>query len=226
MIFFKKIIFICSIWIKIQTKTTCHIWLSCLANFFNLTTNSSVCLSDSLYLFLFLFFFLAIKFCKKLSAVKYITFILSFCFKIFLSVLFPSTWNSSAAAAKSLQSWPTLCDPIDGSPPGSPIPGIFQARTLEWVAISFSNAWKQKVKVKSLSRVRLSDAMDCSLPASSIRGIFQARVLECGAIAFSWNSPNLYLLEAIKTIKYPNFFSAKDLWGVLCYSKIPPKSHG
>ena len=60
-----------------------------------------------------------------------------------------------AAAAKSLQSCPTLCDPIDGSPPGSPIPGILQARTLEWVAISFSNAWKWKVKVKSLSRVQL-----------------------------------------------------------------------
>ena len=58
-----------------------------------------------------------------------------------------------AAAAKSLQSCPTLCDPIDGSPPGSAVPGILQARTLEWVAISFSNAWKWKVKVKSLSRV-------------------------------------------------------------------------
>ena len=55
--------------------------------------------------------------------------------------------------AKSLQSCLTLCDPIDGSPPGSPFPGILQARTLEWVAISFSNAWKWKVKVKSLSRV-------------------------------------------------------------------------
>ena len=59
------------------------------------------------------------------------------------------------AAAKSLQSCPTLCDPIDGSPPGSPVPGILQARTLEWAAISFSSAWKWKVKVKSLSRVRL-----------------------------------------------------------------------
>ena len=59
-----------------------------------------------------------------------------------------------AAAAKSLQSCPTLCDPIDGSPPGSAIPGILQARTLEWVAIS-SSAWKWKVKVKSLSRVQL-----------------------------------------------------------------------
>ena len=62
----------------------------------------------------------------------------------------------AAAAATVLQSCPTLCDPIDGSPSGSTIPGILQARTLEWVAISFSNAWKWKVKVKSLSRVRLS----------------------------------------------------------------------
>ena len=61
-----------------------------------------------------------------------------------------------AAAAKSVQSCPTLCDPIDGSPPGSPAPGILQARALEWVAISFSNAWKWKVTVKSLSRVRPS----------------------------------------------------------------------
>ena len=61
---------------------------------------------------------------------------------------------SVAAAAKSLQSCLTLCDPIDGSPPGSPVPGILQAKTLEWVAISFSNAWKWKVKVKLLSRVR------------------------------------------------------------------------
>ena len=57
--------------------------------------------------------------------------------------------------AKSLQSCLTLCDAIDGSPPGSPVPEILQARTLEWVAISFSNAWKWKEKVKSLSRVRL-----------------------------------------------------------------------
>ena len=60
-----------------------------------------------------------------------------------------------AAAAKSLQSCPTLCDPIDGNPAGSAIPGILQARTLEWVATSFSNAWKWKVKVKSLSHVWL-----------------------------------------------------------------------
>ena len=61
----------------------------------------------------------------------------------------------AAAAAKSLQSCLTLCDPIDSSPPGFPVPGIPQARTLEWVAISFSNAWKWKVKVKSLSCIQL-----------------------------------------------------------------------
>ena len=60
-----------------------------------------------------------------------------------------------APAAKLLQSRPTLCDPIDSSPPGSPVPGILQARTLEWVAISFSNAWKWKVKMKSLCCARL-----------------------------------------------------------------------
>ena len=62
---------------------------------------------------------------------------------------------TAAAAAKSLQSYPTLCNPRDGSPPGSPIPGILQARTLEWVAISFSNTWKWKGKVKPLSSVWL-----------------------------------------------------------------------
>ena len=63
--------------------------------------------------------------------------------------------STAAAAAKLLQSCPTLCNPRDSSPPGSPVPGILQARTLEWVAISFSSAWKWKVKGKSLSRVRL-----------------------------------------------------------------------
>ena len=64
-------------------------------------------------------------------------------------------FSPAAAAAKSLQSCLTLRDPIDSSPPGSPVPGILQARTLEWVTISFSNAGKWKVKVKLLSRVRL-----------------------------------------------------------------------
>ena len=67
--------------------------------------------------------------------------------------------SGNTAAAKSLQWCPTLYDPTDGSPPGSSIPGILQARTLEWVAISFSNAWKWKVKVKSLSRVWLLETL-------------------------------------------------------------------
>ena len=79
-------------------------------------------------------------------------------------------YDAAAAAAKSLQSCPTLCDPIDGSPPGSDVPGILQARTLEWVAISFSNAWKWKVKVKLLSRVWLCDPMDCRYQAPPSMG--------------------------------------------------------
>ena len=82
-----------------------------------------------------------------------------FCFHNTLHFSHPSSKHinhiAAAAAAKLLQSCLTLCDPIDGSPQGSPVPGILQARTLEWVAISFSNAWKWKVKVKSLSRVGL-----------------------------------------------------------------------
>ena len=91
--------------------------------------------------------------------------------------------NLKYAAAKSLQLCPTLCDPVDSSSPGFPVPGILQARTLEWVAISFSNAWKWKVKVNLLSRCpTLSDPMDCSLPGFSIHGIFQTTVLEWGTI--------------------------------------------
>ena len=93
--------------------------------------------------------------------------------------------DAAAADARSLQSCPTLRDPIDSSPPGSSVPDILQARILEWVAISFSNAWKWKVKVKPPSRVWLNDPMDCSLPGFSVHGIFQTRVLEWVAIAFS-----------------------------------------
>ena len=72
------------------------------------------------------------------------------CTNVYLS---PAAAAAAAAAAMLLQLCPTLCDPIDSSPPGSPVPGVLQARTLEWVAISFSNAWTWKVKVKSFSRV-------------------------------------------------------------------------
>ena len=71
------------------------------------------------------------------------------------TILCESRNVAAAAAAKLLQSCPTLCDPRDGSPPGSPVTGILQARTLEWVTVSFSSAWKWKVEVKSLSRIWL-----------------------------------------------------------------------
>ena len=99
---------------------------------------------------------------------------------------------SAAAAAKSLRLCPTLCDPIDGSPPGFPVPGILQASP----SLGFTNTGVgchfllPGMKVKSESEVAqscptLCDPMDCSLPGSSIHGIFQARVVEWGAIAFS-----------------------------------------
>ena len=101
----------------------------------------------------------------------------------------------AAATAKSLQLCPTLCDPIDGSPPGSPVSGILQART--GVGCHFL---LQCMKVKSESKFAelcptLSNLMDCSLPGSSIHGIFQARVLEWGAIVFSSVSLLLYLFS-------------------------------
>ena len=92
---------------------------------------------------------------------------------------------AAATAAKLLQSCLTLCDPIDSSPPGPTISGILQARTLEWVAISFSNAWKWSESEVSQLCPTLHDPMDCSLPGSSVLAIFQARVLEWGAVAFS-----------------------------------------
>ena len=88
-----------------------------------------------------------------------------------------------AAAAKSLQSRPTLCDPIDGSPPGSSVPGILQARILEWVAISFSNACMDAKSLQSCPT--LCDPIDGSPPGSPVPGTLQARTLEWVAISFS-----------------------------------------
>ena len=88
------------------------------------------------------------------SWARYRNIIVNIC-TVILQGFLCDTKHAAAAAAKSLQSCLTLCDPTDSSPPGSPIPGILQARTLEWVAIAFSNAWKWKVKVKSLSCVWL-----------------------------------------------------------------------
>ena len=112
------------------------------------------------------------------------------CFKYVQFIVYQLYFNAAAAAAaKSLQSYPTLCDPIDVSPPGSPASGILQERTLEWVAISFSNAWEWKSESEvAHSCPILSDPMDCSLPGTSVHGVFQARVLEWGAIAFSGES--------------------------------------
>ena len=96
--------------------------------------------------------------------------------------------HSAAAAAKSRQLCPTLCDPIDGSPPGSPVPGIRQARTLEWVAISSPMHESEKWKG---SRSGMSDSSrphGLQPTSSSTHGIFQAKVLEWGAIAFSTHS--------------------------------------
>ena len=90
------------------------------------------------------------------------------------------------AAAKSLQSCQTLCDPMDCSLPGFSVHGILQARTLKWIAISFSKCMKVESESEvTQSCLTLSDPMDCSPPGSSIHGIFQATVLEWGATAFS-----------------------------------------
>ena len=100
--------------------------------------------------------------------------------------------DAAAAAAKSLQSCPTLCDPIDGSPPGSPVRGILQARTLEWVAISFSNAWKWKVKVKSLSRVQLL--------ATPWTAAYQAPP------SMRFSSTDTYIYEILSSLSFYDFF--------------------
>ena len=102
--------------------------------------------------------------------------------------------------AASLQSSPTLCDPMDCSPPGFSVHGILQARTLEGVAISFSNAWVESESEVAQSCLTLNDPMDCSLPGSSVHGISQARVLEWVAIAFSQWATTTYLLTI------PNLF--------------------
>ena len=88
-----------------------------------------------------------------------------------------------------------LCDPIDGSPPGSSAPGILQARTLEWVAIAFSNAC---MHAKSLqSYLTLCDPMDSSPPGSSVHRILQAKILEWVAISFSLRGQNFRLLNSL-----------------------------
>ena len=100
------------------------------------------------------------------------------------SIIYPISF---AMYAQSLQSCPTLCNPMDHGPSGSSVHGILQARILEWVAISFSSdkVWSEWSEVAQLCQT-LCDPMDCSLPGSSVRGIFQVRMLEWVAIFFSF----------------------------------------
>ena len=118
-----------------------------------------------------------------------------------LKSLWLTTTEAAAAAAKSLQLCPTLCYPVEGSPPGSPVPGILQARTLEWVATSFSNA---SMHAKSLqSCPTLCDPMDSSPPGSSVHGILLTRILEWIAFSFSHNRGYFpaYLTVALEGIR-------------------------
>ena len=112
--------------------------------------------------------------------------------------------SHSAAAAKSLQSCPTPCDPIVGSKPGSSVPGILQARILEWVAISFSNARMHAKLLQSCPT--LCDSMDSSPPGSSVRRILQARILEWVDISFSrgssWIRNRTCISSIVKQILY------------------------
>ena len=131
-------------------------------------------------------------------------------------------FTPAAAAAKLLQSCPTLCDPIDRSPPGSPVPGILQARTLEWVAISFSNAGKWRVKGKSLSRVRLlATPWTAAYQAPLSMGFSRQEYwLEWGAIAFSDLYPYIFLkpwkkLAVMNYIHYPK--GPRDFFGLCSF---------
>ena len=114
----------------------------------------------------------------------------------------------SAAAAKLLQLCLTLHDPIDGSPSGSPVPGILQARTLGWVP--FPSPMRESEVAQSC--LTLCDPMGCSLPGSSVHGIFQARVLEWGAIAFS----NILAQCILNTSFVLQFISVIQLFPTIC----------
>ena len=125
-------------------------------------------------------------------------------------------WFSSTAA-KLLQSCPTLCYPIDGSPPGSTDPGILKARTLKWVAIPFSNAWKWKVKVKVKSYPTLSDPMDCSLPGSSVIFPGKSTGVECHCLL---HQENIYFCF-IDCAKAFDCMDHSKLWKILQEMGIP-----
>ena len=122
---------------------------------------------------------------------------------------------AAAAAAKPLQSYPTLCDPIDSSPPGPPVRGILQARTLEWVAISFSSACKCKVQVKSLSRVWLLQPYGLQptrlLLSWDFPGKSTGRGCHC-LLCFSLEAPTSKITHIISLISFWFLSQCKSLW--------------
>ena len=122
----------------------------------------------------------------KIWELKNLSLSIIFFFPVSKTELVNSRFNcrTAATAAKSIQLCPTLCDPMDGSPPGSPVPGILPPGKNTGVGCHFLLQC-MKVKSESESFLTLRDPMVCSLPGSSVHGIFQARVLEWGAIAFS-----------------------------------------
>ena len=128
---------------------------------------------------------------------------------------------AAAAAAKSLQSYPTLCDPIDGSQPGSPVPGILQARTLEWVSISFSNAWKWKVKVKMLSHVWLlatpwTAASQAPLSMAFSRQEYWSGVPLPSPLGMSNND-----MHTLGRWYFPYVSQAYSIWYLFCGPAVP-----
>ena len=130
----------------------------------------------------------------------------------------PLQWIPSAAAAKSLQSCPTLCNPIDGSLPGSPVPGMLQARILEWVAISFSSAWKWKVRVKSLSCVWLLDPTPKVFTSLSVQLLSRVQLFVTPWTAARQaslsvtNSQSMLQLMSIKSLMPSNHLIRPPLW--------------
>ena len=125
--------------------------------------------------------------------------------------------HAAAAAAKSLQSCPTLCNPIDGSPPVSPIPGILQARTLEWVAISFSNAWKWKLKGKSLNRARLlSTPWTAAYQAPPSMGFSRQEYWSGWPLPSPWDFHNTFYSFQLKIDDYDTFHYLRKIHPFTC----------
>ena len=134
--------------------------------------------------------------------------------------LTPYRHTAAAAAAKSLQLCPTLCDPIDGSPPGSSVPGILQARILEWVAISFCNACMHAKSLQSCPT--LCHPTDSSPPGFPLPGILQARTLEWVDIAL--NTPKHLPLPGPHTTQWPVWVSDGLGDAIICLPRGPPLS--